>query len=382
MKKLVPVFSLLLTALFVACQAKPTEPAAAEQVVYEATDQSLLSSGVIRQIEIIPLESPDPSALIGGFHQLVLSGDDFYAINFEGNARVLRFDGQGKFLNSIGSTGRGPQEYLAISDFSLDANGNPIIYSDQDEAAYFYQPDGTFVEKKELGNRFLKATNGYDGDTFLYLGFNNGTAPLRVLWVNKEGKAPMGYLWDESQVLMMSESTPVFTHYDEAIYVRESLNDTIYRITDRVFEPAYNFDFGAYTVPEEYFQKSDPMAAAEYLFAREFVSTRKFFENDKTVLLEAQIQKTNSAGEPQVIMTHGLKDKKSGEWSWFNAEVFLPTDDCITNYVQGLTDQNEIVCLVDPAKLLEYKDNPLFTNPEVLADITDASNFIVLKCKL
>lgn len=372
----------LIFVMLVSCRTDVHKPQAEEHVVYGASAETLLSSGIIEEIEIIPLQSPYNSSFIGQYHQLVISGGDFYIANFEGSTNLLRFDAKGNFINSIGMMGRGPQEYLSMSDFSFDDDGNPIIFSDQNQAVYQYLPNGTFVKKTELKNRFIKATDGTADDYYLYLGFNNATVPYRLLRVDKQGKTEESYLEGEFNVLMMSESTPVFTHYRGAIYLRESLNNIIYKIEDGTIQPAFALDFGAYNVPQEYFEKSYAMAAAEFLFAREFVSTRKFFENKDYILLEAQIQKHGSGGVPQIVMVHGLKSKKTANWSWYNAEVGLPTSDFITSYVQYLTENNEIVCLVDPVKLLEFKDNPLFSNPTVLSDVTENNNYIVLLCKL
>lgn len=354
-----------------------------EYVRYEASGVDLLSSGVIKKITAIPLETQRQS-LIGILHQLyVADNGDYYIVTLKRYSNVLRFDAHGNFLNVIGRRGRGPQEFIEIADFSFDGMGNPIVYSDLDNTAYYFSPDGKFLKSVDLGTRFLRATYDRDNDHFLYLGFNNIVGKWRLQKVDNEGNVVQGYLENDYKVLMFGEATPVFSHHRDAVYLREAYNNVVYRLRGNEIEVAFRFDFGRYNIPQSFFRKKDAIEASESLVANDFMATRRFMQNDDYILFEAMIQKADNHDTPTVIMVHGIKNKKTDSWSWFEREIdsLSPDGDLITTSIQWLSSRNEIVCLVDPSKILEYRDHPLLANPEVIAGLTNNSNHVILLCE-
>lgn len=85
--------------------------------------QSLLLSSIGHIIEYIPLQTQS-NYLLEKIDKIAVS-DSFFFIS-DGNT-LTRFSKDGKFLNKIGSNGRGPGEYIYIYDICLD-NQNQYIY--------------------------------------------------------------------------------------------------------------------------------------------------------------------------------------------------------------------------------------------------------------
>lgn len=352
-----------------------------EHVTYTESNSDILNGKVISKIEIVPLQT-NREALLGNILQLQTMNGEFFIADFEDATRIFRFDKTGTLLNTIGQRGRGPQEYIGLSDFSLDGNEKLSIFSDLNEAVYEYSTSGEFIEKTDLGKRFLRGVA--QKDKFLtYWGFASINGDWRLASTNKNGKVTHKYLEGKYNVLMMDEKVlPVFyKHNEDTIYLRESINphNIIYQVAGDKIHGKYSFDFGKYNVPPEYFEKESPMEAAEYLFSRDFVVIRKFMENSSFALVESQIQKNAKQGTQELVLVYGIKNKLSGTWNWFDIKE---ENHIIANAPQCLTTDNKLICLVEASKIEKLKDRSIISNPEIIDDIKSGMNSVVLICSL
>lgn len=55
------------------------------------------------------------------------------------------YNKDGEFLERVGRVGRGPGEYLQISDFD---DGENILISDHSDVLLLFDKNGNFIEKK------------------------------------------------------------------------------------------------------------------------------------------------------------------------------------------------------------------------------------------
>jgi hypothetical protein len=75
----------------------------------------------------------------------------------DSNDKIFVFDEQGKFLNTVGQIGPGPDEHLSIYDFYLDKENKRICIFDMYKSAIFsYTYAGRLLEKKQVNNNIFK----------------------------------------------------------------------------------------------------------------------------------------------------------------------------------------------------------------------------------
>jgi len=90
-----------------------------EIAIAQATNVYKLSD-IAERIEYISLEFK-PGYPIGRVAQVYFAQDDIFILTMgSGSNDFFRFDKNGKFLNVIGSRGRGPGEYLDALYFAVD----------------------------------------------------------------------------------------------------------------------------------------------------------------------------------------------------------------------------------------------------------------------
>ena len=115
----------------------------------------IFRSSFIHEIELIPLETTD-SSLIGTSPECIVDRDGgYYIADMNGSQKILRYDSTGRFLNTIGSRGRGPQEYLGISNYLIETlTGHVSVFSNLDKKVCVYDTDGTFVSSRTFSIPF------------------------------------------------------------------------------------------------------------------------------------------------------------------------------------------------------------------------------------
>jgi len=101
------------------------------------------ASDFIKEIKYIPLET-NSNSMVGDISNLIVMNNKMYVRD---NKNVITiFDMNGKYLNTLNRVGRGPEEYMAISDFEVASNGNIFIASRQ-EGLVEYGADLKFIRK-------------------------------------------------------------------------------------------------------------------------------------------------------------------------------------------------------------------------------------------
>lgn len=366
MKRLFLIISLLLTAC--GKQAEST----AEVVKYDpAEGLDVLDVGIVKSIEIVPLEVQDGS-LIGDNPQLVLSGGDYYVVDQSGG-KVLRFGADGKFLNSIGQQGRGPSEY-AFMDNATVVDSTIYIHSSQNDAEFIYGKNGNFIRKDTLPFYAQQILHLPDR-TLYYLGYGNDRGDARV--VETKGGGVEEYLPSAAKIFPLLEVMPALVPGGDSVFVRESLSNEIYSIRNGAARVAYRFDYGQYNIPAEYFKMDDAEQAGNWLFVRKFALQQLFLTSDQWVVMSAFMQKQDA-----FTLAYGFKNRATGVWQWCNYSGRDNPSIFFGDHVLKLLTDTDLYFMVDPGKLLRssLRNSPLLRNPEALDTLGDDGNYVILKC--
>jgi hypothetical protein len=104
---------------------------------------------VFDKVSYIPLET-NSNSLIGMWWRTVFTKDKILVGDMQAG-RVLLFDLDGKYLGQISRRGRGPGEYLALSEVMFDEiNKRIIVYDVVSKKLIYYDESGALV--KEINN--------------------------------------------------------------------------------------------------------------------------------------------------------------------------------------------------------------------------------------
>jgi len=106
-------------------------------------------SSIFKDVKTIILETRS-DCMIGNVSEFQVFDGHIYILDKYNAKSMFVFDMEGRFLRKIGSLGRGPGEYLGVSDFTLDTENRIIYLKDVDYRVHKYQFDGTYVHSITL----------------------------------------------------------------------------------------------------------------------------------------------------------------------------------------------------------------------------------------
>ena len=206
---------------------------------------------VVASVEITPLEKTDHS-LVGPINGFCFVNDKYYVLDAILVKGVLVFDKSGKYINTFRKHGRGPEEYISMRSFLVDAESKTIeIYSYDNRTIYIYDIETfAFIQKHEIGMRassFVKKNGKY------YIQTNQ----IRNVVNNKETNADIivydpvsgGFETIFEKLLPVDPSNRTleidnifFKTQDDRLYVNRLFVDTLFSLNGIDAVPRYIID--------------------------------------------------------------------------------------------------------------------------------------------
>ena len=144
-----------------------------------------------------------------------------------GDARVLKFDRDGKFVKSWGGKGSGPGQFQVAHGIAIDAKGLLWVADRENQRIQVFQPDGTFVREikykglpcsLDIGRQYIYMVNGFAGQV-LRLDLNGKVLAA----IGKPGKGPGEF--GEAHMIAVSRR--------DEIYVADSVNAALVKFVKK-----------------------------------------------------------------------------------------------------------------------------------------------------
>ena len=328
-----------------------------------------------KDYKIITLETSS-KCLIKNITRLVPYNNRLYIFDKDLNT-VFIFSDTGKYITKIHKIGKGPQEYLQLTDFTIDKENSELILSaDRPYKFLYYNLDGEYIDEKRQKTFFMNISNTKDKLVFYNKFIKKGTQNFKIWMQNKNKKKVDKYIpFDDPRNLGVGTGySSLIKSMD--IYLTEPFNDTVYKITNEGAFPAYYIDFGKNKIPGNYFKKNKGKSKEEIInefidqnngfFLSNFRQTKKyiFFRASNTFFIYDKLTKETKT-------FYGIMDDITGlNVSYFAHDgndnkflTILPADYFIdfvhkTNpeYRSHYKDFNKIY---EIAKKLDFMDNPV-----------------------
>lgn len=330
-----------------------------------------------RDIEYTKLEYK-PECVIGDVNNLeVTKGYIFVSTIDNDEFSLYQFNEKGEFVRKIGKHGRGPREYPDITDIEVNEN-RIFVLSTTSKQILVYNFDGTFYKSIRIEKRVY--------DSFKYLG--NGMFALQsglyiddvVLTeiIDQQGNS-INKL--KSRVFNTPEENfdgklyNVVYQYGGEYFIKESKNDTVYKITGNALVPHFVYNLGKYKQPTicserewyKYYVIYRIIETDDYIFT--------FFTHDNTGCI-AKYDKNNGKvviSIPEDKLKYGIKN------DFDNGHDFS-----INLWTSHIANQFEWLLPLSADKLTDFVDSDnLSGNFKTLMDQFDPNdNPVIMKIKL
>ena len=204
-------------------------------------------------LRLVVLNVSDDDFLISGIDKIVLSDSCIYVQDWV-RRKILVYDETGEPIRYLYKRGRGPGEYLQISDFDVDEDGNLWVLDGQKNVLITYNKYGDWLDTKELPWEVQAIKCRESQILFGLAPWNMSTLRgSRLLVVDhnlsvQSSQLKFGQEFDRNYFLPAS----VFNVCNDKILLHQPIDDNVYVISGKNTVVAkYLFDFGDKTVPKE-----------------------------------------------------------------------------------------------------------------------------------
>lgn len=336
------ILLVIICLILYSCNSKSSEDLG-EVIVYDPQNVHYFKE-ITDSVDFIPLQIKDLA--LDDFSEVFTHEESIFVVDKTLKKIIYYFDRTGRYMNSIGSTGRAYNEYLDLSDFMLYGD-SVLVFDSKTQKIFFYGMDGHLLRRDNLINRFQKA-HRVENDYILYLGDCNGSLKYKLFMDRSDDK----FLESNDNVTYFKEIFPVFCSHDDSVYVRETLSNKIRLIHDNKITTLYTFDFGSYNIPDEFYTQSSVHKSTEVLMNSDYTYQNQFCITNQFSLIENVINKQDGSH-----FVYAILDKSNHKWIWVN-EASQQENDPFSGTFKFIDKEGYFYFLLNKSKqnaLAEYK---------------------------
>lgn len=191
-------------------------------------ENKITLSQIVDDIEYIPM---DNSVLFGIESFRIIRSKAIYA--YQNNVGILKFNREGKYLNKIGTIGRGPGEYSYGGVFTVnDKTGVVYVYNFRQNKIIVYLNGGNFTYEISLKgyDNYYNAIDYFNNHLILFDFLENHNAKNNWLILDTLGKLVSN---KKNSILPFDANVGVgggTYKFENKIYYWNYYNDTIFKI--------------------------------------------------------------------------------------------------------------------------------------------------------
>lgn len=360
-----------IVVIFYSCSVKYEEVTEKQVIKLGSILESSQTENIFEEARYVKLAS-NRDILIGDQLNSLYEDGVFYIQDLSQQHCILIFNEDGNFINRVGKRGRGPQEYQRAMDFDVRKDTIDILTSEKGKAAIIsYLKTGEFCKMVKTDFYAFSFVSVSNNNYLLSTSFNKSVHSHRIYHINQEGKEIAKMLSNNTKLDMPFDENN-FSTFNDKVFFHEAFNNTVYQFTGDTLQPVYDFDFGRYAIPEEFFDM-DINEGFEMIIKQGVASIKSFYTNNEFIFCE--IAKQNET-EPAKLF-HIIYNKKTGE----TKSQVINNDSYIFNYPVGINDKNEIMFLVFPIGDIQHEFKKYGLNFSV-ADFDEKDYPLVVFCAL
>lgn len=248
---------LVLVLFFISCSLKKNvAPANVFSITIDEKHKSLSADSVFSSVKYIPLETTKESLMYEIF-KLQIINNNIYILDAKQHV-IMLFDNNGRFLNKINRTGKGPGEYLSIDDFFVRDSFIYILSSSSQKILIFDQAlkhiksfkTDAFPSRMEYvyNNLFVyNCFNSRDLKNFHIFDLESGK--LKSKFVSYRAKQT-GAAFHDSALAKNDSLLHYFLPYDYHIYQMTEKGESVFLKLDFGKDKMFTDDFKEYSQDE------------------------------------------------------------------------------------------------------------------------------------
>jgi hypothetical protein len=185
---------MLLVAIAVSCDSGKKKEIIKNDDIYTVDfdntpkEEKIFMSSLFKKVKPIPLETTDES-LIGYINEAQVFDGKIFVLDTNYAKGLFVFDMEGKFIRQIGRVGQGPEEYVDLSDFTIDETNREIYLMDRSKNRIMIYDINT--------GKYIRRINISEQKMTHYIQYSNGRLYTDA---NYKSKSEENYLLHEIDI--------------------------------------------------------------------------------------------------------------------------------------------------------------------------------------
>ena len=241
------ILYILLVLIFIACTSTKEKQKGTEMgdvvsipITDMETDYGKLSD-FAEEIKMIPLEFSD-DCILGEIRKIVMSDSCIFVLERANQKGIYVFDHIGKYLYRIGNRGQGPEEFINLSDFSLNEEQRLIyLYDITRTRVLIFSYEGDFIKDIQM-NYYADNFEYQNGLFYLYRENVFYGDPSYSLVIKDDKGETVNKYYPVIEKLSYTNYC-IFQKLDNEILFAEDMRDSIFSLRGDKLTPRYFVDY-------------------------------------------------------------------------------------------------------------------------------------------
>ena len=229
---------LFLCFIMLSC-SKTGEPVGDLDIInVDINEMSSINEFVCGESKYICLDSSE-NCLIEKVDKVMISQDTLFVMDRSRRTVFVFSANDGRFINKISKTGRGPGEYIDLSDCDI-WHGLIYILSYPDQKLNVYSPKGELIRSIELPNQYSKLKVVDEGKVWLYAENSNSDLYNFAQLDMASGAIDVKFDPFAENCGYHKDASPFCGQCEDCLYVGKYFDSRIYALSDHEYKPIYD----------------------------------------------------------------------------------------------------------------------------------------------
>ncbi len=229
---------LFLCFIMLSC-SKTGEPVGNLDIInVDINEMSSIDEFVCGGSKYICLDSSE-NCLIEKVDKVMISQDTLFVMDRSRRTVFVFSANDGRFINKISKTGRGPGEYVDLSDCDI-WRGLIYILSYPDQKLNVYSPKGELIKGIELPNQYSKLKVVDEGKVWLYAENSNSDLYNFAQLDMASGAIDVKFDPFAENCGYHKDVSPFCGQCEDCLYVGKYFDSRIYALSDHEYKPIYD----------------------------------------------------------------------------------------------------------------------------------------------